>query len=95
MGPCSGSAPWHLPVQTPMGELVDSRALRALGLMTHAEGEEHQHGPAIRLELEHEYHPEPTIGRRTQIFMQSGRMVWSRPCSATRRSCVIGTPCRS
>jgi hypothetical protein len=51
-------------VQTLMGELVDSRALRTLGVMAHAEREEHQHGPAVGLELEHEDHPEPTIGRR-------------------------------
>jgi hypothetical protein len=47
-----------------MGELVDSRALRAARVVAHAEGEEHQHGSAVRLELEHEDHPEPTIGRR-------------------------------
>jgi hypothetical protein len=47
-----------------MGELVDSLAPRALRVMAHTEGEEHQHGPAVGLELEHEDHSEPTIGRR-------------------------------
>jgi hypothetical protein len=52
-----------LSVQALMGELVDGWALRVSGVVAHAEGEEHQHGPAVRLELEHEDHSKPAIRR--------------------------------
>jgi hypothetical protein len=59
-------------VQPLVGELIDGRAPRISGVVAHAEGEEHQYGPPVRLELEHEDHPEATI-RRRQVDLRAAR----------------------